>query len=138
MSSSVDAPKEPPSVGEKALVDSYKMPILFILLPLRGKVRQINEKRELSLTLKIGKYLNSDYFKLGETYLPDIGQRAIVIRNGEEKNIIVIPGYGIEESISFREFLENCYSALREYEPDEEFECIVYITNSEEKFWNVT
>lgn len=138
MSSSVDAPKEPPSVGEKALVDSYKMPILFLLLPLRGKVRQISEKRELSLTLKIGKYLNSDYFKLGETYLPDIEQRAIVIRKDKEKSIIVIPGYGIEESLSFREFLENCYSALREYEPDEEFECIVYITNSEEKFWNVT
>lgn len=105
----------------------------FLLIPLRKRISECMGI-ELPITAGLRKYL-AERFHASEVFLD--GAKAPLI-SCDELNILIIEKDGIEDFESFYDFLSESYAKLRQYEPDPELTCVVYLTDSAEKFWNTT
>lgn len=109
---------------------------LFIIIPLRKGVRECG-KIELPLTGAIAKYLAE--FLLCEVHIGD--NRLILVKPRDlshDRYIAIITSDEIEDFQSFYVSLENSLQMLKQLEPYDELVNVVYLTDSVEKFWNVT
>jgi len=112
-----------------------EIPALFLVLPL-GSGAGMRRGSRFSLASKVEGCLNNARVREVELHLQSRIDAMLV--EVEDVNVIIIPCYGVGDSASFHEFLDDCHEALKEQKPYQDLECVAYITDDESMFWDAT
>jgi len=121
---------------------------LFLLIPLESKIKRTKNIQDPFTPLLV-KYLNSDLISISDVEIDSIKGILISLREEkkdetekemgiEDKEILIVPKDNIEDFSALRSFESECFEKLEKYKPDSDLEFLVYITDSEEKFYKVT